>query len=130
MMLWGKKSEEQIALCGSVLGNGKMLLAVQPLASRPTHYLIRVDDRWAVSSYDAGDTVSNHMEEIYDAIEDDFGRLEIEGDDGEMIEQPWPALDCGYGCSWWEADAEDFLPNSGIGSKTAPLTRKSPENTP
>ena len=112
MRLWGQESEEQVALCETILGDGEMLLAVQPLATRPTYYLIRVDSKWATSNYDEGETVGDHMDEIYEAIEDDYGQLEVEDDNGEMIEQPWPALDCGYGSSWWDADPEDYLPNA------------------
>lgn len=115
--LWGIPHTIQPALCKERAGNGKRLLALQPLNDRPAYYLIWVDDSWKLGNTGDAPFIIDHLETIYEIIEEEFGRDEYENEDGEMVENEWPGLNTSYGCSWWEADEDDILPNK----KTCPV---------
>lgn len=97
------------ALCKTKVGNGKLLMAFAPINRRPAYYLIWVDSRW----FKDGELLDEHWDrkdEIYDAIEDDFGRYDSDPpEDEEPEEYVWPAVDLDDGSAWWEADDIDVL---------------------
>jgi hypothetical protein len=78
---WGQPHFVTPAYIPAFLGDGGMLLALQPLDTRPKFYLIRVDSSWSTSNFDET-CVCDHLDEIYDAIEDWFGAEEWEDDHG------------------------------------------------
>lgn len=111
---WGFDYFVSPVFIGSVLGDGNTLLGFQPLNTRPNYYLIRVDSGWSTDSYspapedgegtNEGWTIVDHIDDIYDAIEDEVGPC-LDEETGKKY--PWPSLDYECGSSWW--DATDML---------------------
>lgn len=113
---WGYKSEVTPAIVDAHLGNGRRLLRVQPLNTRPNYYLIRVDSKWDCGS----DEFYDLLEDIYEAIEDEYGEKEREreclaedlreqgieptGDNTDLAGNEdrldWPVLSLDSGCTW------------------------------
>lgn len=71
---WGCDFVCRPAFCPTVLGDGFQLLALIPLDTRPNYYLIRVHSSWDTSSYEEN-CIADHLDEIYDALEDYFGPM-------------------------------------------------------
>ena len=103
---WGQRHFVSPAYVPTVLGDGRKLLAVQPLNTRPKYYLIRVDSSWSERNSDQP-CVCDHIDEIYDVIEEWFGPHEWEDDHGRTRYSPWPSPNLDCGSSWW--DATDML---------------------
>lgn len=101
--LWGQRRMAEPAFVDKALGDGMQLLGITPLNTRPHYYLIRVDSSWETSSNYDSPCVSDHMDEIYDAIEDEFYK-KYAGIEKDEKPNPWPALDDESGSSWWNAD--------------------------
>lgn len=89
---WGRKKLVRPKFVEEILGDGLQLLSVTPLNTRPQHYYIRVDSRWDTSNEGEGETVADHLDEILDAIEDQYDSCEEQW-------KPWPALNWDGG-SW------------------------------
>ena len=102
--LWGKKHFIKPVLIDKALGSGDLLLGISALNTRPNYYLIRIDARWMQE--EDTDTIYEHLDDIYDAIEDHVGPREWTDDDGKEHVEGWPALDLDCGCSWWDATDE------------------------
>lgn len=103
---WGQKCLCKPAFCETALGDGFQLVAITPMATRPHYYLIRVHSSWEMDNGDVN-CMADHLDEIYDALEDYFGPVEYEADNGEQCEAPWPAFEFGCGQSW--SNAMDLL---------------------
>lgn len=117
-VLWGQVYRGTPRLVSEVFGDGKQWVGWRPLASRPNYYVVRVDSRWNLSNWGRGEPLSDHITDIYQAVEDEFGSAdcsscgEIFGDgDGHCDEcadmtasdAEWPALDDSVGgCEWFE----------------------------
>lgn len=111
---WGYDYKVTPRFVLETLGNGRRLLWVQPLNTRPNYYVIRVDSSWV------GDEMYEHIEEVYDAIEDQYGEKEQEREflaedlrekgieptgentdlDGNEDRLGWPVLSLDSGCAW------------------------------
>lgn len=103
--LWTEKYTFVPALCSRVFGDGRALLALTTINSRPRYYVVRIDSRWAIDEAGApegAENVRDHLDAIYDALEDDFG-LAVYEDDEEVDDEPreWPAFDDRGGTAWW-----------------------------
>lgn len=103
--LWGQRYTFVPALCSKIFGDGRALLALTTINSRPRYYVVRIDSRWEIdeaSAPEGAESVRDHLDEIYDALEEDFGRAVYE-DDEEVDEEPreWPAFDDRSGTTWW-----------------------------
>lgn len=72
---WGRDYDVTPAVFGGYLGNGRQLLWVQPLCTRPNYYLIRIDSSWRV---DDSDEWYDRFEEVIDALEEEFSEKERE----------------------------------------------------
>lgn len=96
--LWGQKHMIKPVFIDQALGKGDMLLAITPLNTRPNYYLIRIDASWLTK--DDTETIYDHLDEIYNAIEDECGTKEFEDDDEKQQVAGWPALDLDCGTSW------------------------------
>ncbi len=102
---WGQRRKSHPVFITKALGDGMKLLAVTPINTRPNYYLIRVDSSWSDSNRDTP-CVGEHMDEIYDAIEDQCGRGyedKYESVTGRERHNPWPALSADSGSSWCES---------------------------
>ena len=102
--LWGQKSFIRPVFIRQSLGDGNTLLAMTPLNTRPNHYFIRIDSKWLDN--ENTDVIYGHLDEIYDAIEEQCGGKDDEDDDGNHLLREWPALDLDCGCSWCDCTAE------------------------
>jgi hypothetical protein len=109
---WGQRCKVRPKFCRTALGDGKKLIFVTPLNTRPDHYLIRVDSSWDDSNYSDRDCIGNHIEEIYDALEEWFGYYfdgessEYEQTDGEY--PGWPVTHLDSGSCWGTVDIEPY----------------------
>lgn len=113
---WGEEYTITPAVVSGHLGDGKTLLMVQPLNTRPNYYLIRVDSAWSTKDgYD-----HDHIDEATDVIDDEFGEMEHErerladdlreqgitpnGDNTDLAGNEdrldWPVLSLDSGCCW------------------------------
>ena len=93
---WGSKTTVTPYVCDKVFGDGRALLRLVPLNTRPCYYVVRIDSAWSIE----GDAFHDALEDgIYAAIEEQFGTAHDEEDETEDGD-PWPAFDDGSGCSW------------------------------
>lgn len=116
---WGSDCTCDPRFVEAVLGDGMVLLGLQPLNTRPNYYLIRVDSKWHVHGcrvcrHDekCPDELTEHLDEIYEAIEDEYGdvrRIE-EGNnedrlsgvaEADLQSTYWPVFDDDCGTCWW-----------------------------
>lgn len=97
--LWGDTSTVVPALADKVFGDGRALLVLTPLSTRPNFFIVRIDSGWTIGDEGINHDLWDHLADIYGALEDQFGPAE---DDGEC--HPWPAVDLDSGSSWARAD--------------------------
>lgn len=93
------------ALVDKVFGDGRKLMWLTTINNRPNYWVVRVDSSWQ-SSNDAdpanGDLFIDHVYEIVEEIEDQFGIL-ARDNYGETIESKWephPVIDTDT-ATWW-----------------------------
>ena len=113
---WGKKYRRKPLLIDRIFGDGKQLVGIQPLNTRPNYYVIRIDSGWDLSNWSDGDLFSDHLDEVLDAVEDQFPVIEAERsrpigggvpeERADLAYYPkelgWPAIDLGSGVHWFE----------------------------
>lgn len=103
------------ALSNRLYGDGRALMGLTTINSRPRFYILRVDSRWAIScDHDVpGDAeqFADRVDAIGFALEDEFGRGQYDGDYGDpetekerAERRKWPAYDDENGCSWFRMD--------------------------
>ena len=106
--LWGDPHRITPRLANSIFGNGRRLLVLEPTNTRPNYYVVRIDSRWQLSNRGKGELLLDHLDDIYDAIEQEFGRCESESDEGcaacKRNACYFPIADFGVGSSWGEMD--------------------------
>lgn len=118
--LWGQTYMVTPKLVAEIFGDGTQLLGLQPLNTRPNYYVVRIDSSWHTSNGDGPPNLHDHLDEIYAAIEAEFGSAECgycgghyggdpetdcEGCKGSKWEEgAWPKLDDECGSSWFEMD--------------------------
>ncbi len=88
---WGKPTKITPRLCSEVFGDGQILLALAPMMFRPNHFIVRIDSTWFVRDND--DELREHLDEIYDSIEDEY------------YEWPWASE---YGLKSPDDDEDDY----------------------
>lgn len=92
---WGEKHVITPRLIEHVIGDGRLIQLLQPLSTRPNLFYLRVDSS---EEYD----IRDHLDEIFDAAEDQFGRY-IDPEDRETDDEySFPIADWCYGCCWDE----------------------------
>jgi hypothetical protein len=105
---WGRDYFVTPRLLNFIHGDGLQVIAIQPLATRPDRYLVRVDSKVSLDNSDHDALVDGVLQEIYGAIENEWGSSEEdwEHDNGRTYHRhnPWPALNDSCGCSWWLVD--------------------------
>lgn len=95
---WGKEYTITPRLIAHVFGDGKQLVCVTPLATRPNYFVVRVDSS-TTSVQDEGEWGWGRdclIDAIMDAQEDEYGRF----DEGDEDLHHWPFVDWGIGCAW------------------------------
>lgn len=111
---WGQNYICQPRFVESILGDGRALLALQPLNTRPHYYLIRIDSSWHLDycrvcgiSAECPDDLREHLDEIYEAIEDEYGNADSiryenkTHPDEPLVDDSWPVFDDEVGTCWW-----------------------------
>lgn len=93
VQFWGEDYVIVPRLVSRVFGNGRRLIHITPLNTRPNYYVVRVDSRWVNLD---GDGFRDFIEEVYEAIEDEFGAVDYDDDES----YPWPAFDGDVGVCW------------------------------
>jgi hypothetical protein len=103
------------ALSDRLYGNGRALLGLTTINSRPRYYILRIDSTWSIDSDpDAPDGAAlwvDRIDAISFALEEEFGCGRYEGGEesdetekGRDRRRKWPAYDDENGCSWWRMD--------------------------
>jgi hypothetical protein len=114
--LWGQPHMITPRLVDEVFGDGRVLLKLWPIMYRPSYYVVRIDSKWDLSNYGDENLLADHLDEVYEAIEAQFGYIESRR--AELIEDGvdparadlayypelgFPVLDDGGSC-WDEMD--------------------------
>ena len=122
--LWGQPSKVTPRLITRIFGDGKCLLGVQPLDTRPNYFVVRVDSSTKDPRDDfpgadwprIGRPELSLLDQIMDAAEEEYGyhgdeeELDAKGNDA----RPFPVVDWGIGCTWGEpAPIAEWLRKSG-----------------
>lgn len=96
---WGQPCTCDPKLIETVFGDGRRLIYYTPLATRPNYYIVRVGSDWD------DDVYIERMEEVYEAIEADFGNADdsqYDPETGHSLKEweqlDWPAFHDGGGC--------------------------------
>ncbi len=108
---WGAEYTITPRLVTRPLGNGRQLMTLVPLNTRPNFYVARVDDRWSSSNYDSDAFIDEGLDDLIDLIEEQFGTCDFECSEcGEawhstsdcacQQERQFPALDASSGYCW------------------------------
>ena len=129
---WGSDCTCDPRFVTEALGNGDMLVGIQPLNTRPNYYVIRVDSSWHLQGCrecegDCPDELVEHIDEITDSIEDEYGEVgqirefnEHELLNGETPDSDdWPALSEDSGVAWFSMDPEKYLADAVCEVKNA-----------
>lgn len=93
--MWGQECRCEPKAVQSPLGGGGELVWLQPLSTRPHYYVLSVPKEWIEDDMDG---IPDHLEEMYEAIEEYYGNSEDE--DNEDTDHGWPALNLDCGVSW------------------------------
>jgi hypothetical protein len=78
--LWGCETTFTPAFVEEKLGDGLQWIWLAPMNARPKYYVIRIDSAWKTDNdqWNGEDTIGDHIDEIYEAIEDEYGCSEDE----------------------------------------------------
>lgn len=119
---WGSDYTCDPRFVDQALGDGNVLLGLQPLNTRPNYYVIRIDSSWHLSCCrecedKCPDELIDHLEEIYEAIDEEYCDVDSirysNENDIEEGEEPdsdkWPALDLYCGSSWFALNPVQYL---------------------
>jgi hypothetical protein len=110
--LWGKEYVVRPQLVSHRFGDGRRLLILSPIIDRPNYFLVRIGSRQDPHDEVASDNGDYLIDEIYEAIEDEYGRSTFEcdqcGDEDcdcpgtyEQRHYPTPNFECGSQWGFW-----------------------------
>lgn len=98
--LWGQKRFVTPRLLDRVFGDGKQLIWLSGINTRPAYWVVRIDSKWSISNWNPSPNPSDWLEDVYQAIEEEFGTGEKE-DASLYANAKFPqACDLGAGTSW------------------------------
>lgn len=103
--MYGKKKLVRPKLVDEIFGDGRELMILSPIGGAlPNYFVVRVGEGW-VGDGGPDATIREHLDAIYDSIEDQFGKL-LTDDDGEPEEElRFPdAVDFNQGSYWGTAE--------------------------
>lgn len=107
--LWGKKYKVTPCLVDQVWGDGKQFIWLAPILIRPNFYVVRIDSKTGTE----GDDWPEVLEEIYDAIDDQFGRCCDQAYETGECEcshhETWPAFFDWGGCCWGDMTEKELV---------------------
>ena len=96
--LWGKPEIVVPAVVDQVFGDGLALIWISALNTRPAYYVVRVDSVIAIDM--DGDPFHDMVDEILEAISDQFGEHNDDHDEDWGVCCEWPALNDSSGVAW------------------------------
>ncbi len=102
--LWGQKHFITPRLLTMIFGDGKKVIWLSSINVRPAYWVVRIDSSWCIENCwhpkDELKEPSEWLENVYQAIEEEFGTGEKE--DGSLYATAkFPqACDLGCGTSW------------------------------
>lgn len=110
-IFWGGTYTRTPRLIARVFGDGKLLICITPLVTRPNYFVVRIDSKTKNVQEPApldselvarGGCDVSLLEEIMLAAEEEYGRF---GDEEECDQQGddlrgFPVVDWGFGCTW------------------------------
>lgn len=104
--LWGQKRLVTPVLLPTQWGDGCQIIALRPIILRMAWYVISIDSSMDLGSDEWRDLLD---EEIYDELEDRFGRVTPEDDaeDDFDCHAVWPAVNRDSGHEWWQISSEN-----------------------
>lgn len=106
IVMWTYPRMVRPALSAVRHGAGDLLLALSPMNHRPLYYLVWIDSAW----WPEGDDLDlDHLDDIWLALEDEFGRRERKDNGDFRRNYCWPEVDDSDGCCWRRARPEDVL---------------------
>ncbi len=113
--LWGARRFFTPRLLRTVFGDGKKFLCLSSINVRPAYWVVRIDSGWSTSNWERNDKLKlpcDWLEDVYQAIEHEFGTGEKENG-GLYAKARFPqACSLGDGTSWDEmeqAEVEKLL---------------------
>jgi hypothetical protein len=102
---WGRNYVVSPRLVSRIFGDGQQIIWFSPLNTRPDYYVVRIGSDVSLSNYDENCFADVYLDEIYEAIEDEFGpatEVWVSEKNGREYTRhnPFPALDDDSGSSW------------------------------
>jgi hypothetical protein len=98
---WGADHTIEAKLLPGRFGDGKFLVGIEPMNTRPQFYVVRVDSKWMPTKnedpLESDDWHEFLQDDLCPALEDYFGRIDCEDDEYGG----WPCVDLQIGCSWF-----------------------------
>lgn len=70
-LMWGQPHWVKPRLVSAIFGDGKVLLLLTPIMTRPNYFVVRIDSEWHLDKDGGG--LCEHLPEIQESIEDQFG---------------------------------------------------------
>lgn len=106
---WGQRRIVTPRLVSHVFGDGQLLIGLAPMMYRPNRFVVRIDSAWHLSNWAQGPRLVDRLDNIYDAIEDEYPEWPwaksygLRWTDDEMDDRS-SRTNFGDGCTWWEMD--------------------------
>ncbi len=123
---WGQKYFVTPALVSEIFGDGRQLIYLAPINTRPNYYVVRIDSKTSLDNWAANPFCDTILNEVLDAIEEQYGREteEWDHDNGRTYTRhfPFPALE-------WEGGEWGFigwLRSKNRVSERLPFTKPKP----
>ncbi len=95
---WGSDSIVTPLLCDTIFGDGRLVIAFVPLNTRPERYIVCIDSKTDLDS----DKWYDEIDDVWTALEEQFGEASYQDEAGEWHHVEWPAVDSASGCLWSE----------------------------
>ena len=104
--LWGRKRIVKPELLTISFGDGNKIIALRSINTRRDHYVVALDSRTGICGEDAEIDIFDYIDDIYEALEDEFGRCACmscsgEDDGDETGHDSWPSPCLNGGSEWW-----------------------------
>lgn len=118
--LWGQSRMVTPRLVDWIHGNGKQVIYLTPMDTRPNYYVARIDSSICLDNHSPNDKTrfcNVVLDDLYNAIESQFGESyeEYEHENGRTYirNNPFPALSSGSGCAWGKLGMIERNANEG-----------------
>jgi hypothetical protein len=94
---WGADYEITPELVEERFGDGRQIIAYQPLNTRPNYYVVRIGRGRETDN--CSEKWPDRLDDIQAAVDEQCGNTDDEGLD--ETERGWPVHSDGSGCTWW-----------------------------